>query len=132
MMLMVTNTIQIRKGHGEAVAERFKNPKGVHQMPGFVRMELLLSKENEEADELKVCTLWESDEAFQGWVNSDAFKQAHAHRGGGKPAEGGKPSEGAEPGAARPASANAGEPPIMLGSKLSKHEVLFVKEAGEA
>ncbi|ANE46930.1 antibiotic biosynthesis monooxygenase [Paenibacillus swuensis] len=123
-MLMVTNTIQIRKGHGEAVAERFKNSKGVHLMPGFKRMELLLSKENEEYEELKVCTLWESHDAFEGWVNSDSFKQAHGNRGGGKPSG----DAGAEAPKQPPASE---EGPVMLGAKLSKHEVLMTREAGE-
>ncbi|WP_127532458.1 antibiotic biosynthesis monooxygenase [Paenibacillus kobensis] len=123
-MIMVTNTISIRQGHGRSVAERFKNPKGVHKMPGFVRMELLLSEEGEQ-DELKVMTLWETKEAFDGWVNSDSFKQAHAGRG--KPtATEGAPAHGAAEGG-RPASSEEG--PVMLGAKLSIHEVLFEQQA---
>ncbi|MBD3922845.1 antibiotic biosynthesis monooxygenase [Paenibacillus sp. PR3] len=128
-MILVTNTISIKKGHGRSVAERFKNPKGVHQMPGFVRMELFLS-ESEEHDELKVSTLWESKEAFEGWKNSDAFKQAHSHAGRGKPS-----SEGTEKAAEAPSHPHAGqhaqseEGPIMLGAKLSMHELLFTQLA---
>lgn len=115
-MIVVTNTIQIKKGHAHAVAERFSNPKGVHTMPGFIRMELLLTENTEENDELKVVTTWENRESFEGWVNSDSFKQAHAHR---------KPSP--EQGGERPAQ-GSGEGPIMLGSKLSTYQVLFTKE----
>jgi heme oxygenase (staphylobilin-producing) len=128
-MILVTNTISIRKGHGRTVAERFKNPKGVHTMPGFIRMELLLSEGVEEHDELKVSTLWESKEAFEGWKNSDAFKQAHAGRG--------KPSQeavGAEKASEAPSHPHAAgqhpqseEGPIMLGAKLSMHELLFTQ-----
>ncbi|GMK40999.1 hypothetical protein PCCS19_40550 [Paenibacillus sp. CCS19] len=127
-MILVTNTIAIRKGHGRTVAERFKNPKGVHQMPGFVRMELLLSEGVEEQDELKVSTLWESKEAFEGWKNSDAFKQAHSHAGRGKPSQ-----EGAEKAAEAPTHPHASqhaqseEGPVMLGAKLSMHELLFTQ-----
>lgn len=117
-MIVVTNTIRIRKGHGETIAERFKNPKGVHLMPGFVRMELLFAQDLEEHDELKVCTTWESREAFDGWVNSDSFKQAHAGRG--KPA-------GAEGHAAAPSQ----EPPIMLGAQMSVHSLIFTQGPGE-
>jgi len=124
---MVTNTISIRSGHGRAVAERFKNPKGVHKMPGFVRMELLLS-ESEEQDELKVMTLWETKEAFDGWVSSDSFKQAHAGRGKPAAAEGAPAHASAE--GERPAS--SGEGPVMLGAKLSIHELLFAQQAEEA
>lgn len=128
-MILVTNTISIRKGHGRTVAERFKNPKGVHQMPGFVRMELLLSEGIEEHDELKVSTLWESKEAFEGWKNSDAFKQAHAGRG--KPSQ--EAANGAEKAGEAPSHPHANqhaqpeEGPIMLGAKLSMHELLFTQ-----
>lgn len=112
-MIVVTNTIQVKKGHGWEVAKRFENSRGVDQMPGFIRMEVLFA-EQEEQDELKVCTHWENRESFDGWVNSDSFKAAHAHRGGAKPAEGG------------PGHQLEGER-IMLGSKLSTHEVLVSK-----
>ncbi|MCC3371705.1 antibiotic biosynthesis monooxygenase [Cohnella sp. REN36] len=143
-MIVATNTIKIQSGHADAVAERFKNPKGVHQAPGFVRMELLKSEE-EGYDELKVCTTWESREAFDAWVNSDAFKQAHARpsaaSGGqhsaGSSATGGHYATGGEHAAssASPGGHGAhsggtapqgGQPAsVMLGSKLSVHEVLF-------
>lgn len=118
-MIVAINTIKVKSGHVAEVAERFKNPKGVQHAPGFIRMELL-TESLEEHDELKVCTTWEDRAAFDGWVNSDAFKQAHAHA---RP----KPESGAEPSGhpgghgeqARPGSG------IMLGAKLSVHEVVF-------
>jgi heme oxygenase (staphylobilin-producing) len=96
-MIVATNTIRIKSGYADQVAERFKNPQGVKHAPGFVKMELLKTALDDH-DELKVCTTWESREAFEGWVNSDAFKQAHAHaRPGGGGAAAGSPggSEGA-------------------------------------
>ncbi|MNG28855.1 Heme oxygenase (staphylobilin-producing) 2 [compost metagenome] len=87
-------------------------------------MELLLS-ESEEQDELKVMTLWETKEAFDGWVNSDSFKQAHAGRGKPASAEGAPAHAAGEGG--RPASSE--ERPVMLGAKLSIHEVLFEQRA---
>jgi heme oxygenase (staphylobilin-producing) len=127
-MILVTNTISIRKGHGRAVAERFKNPKGVHQMPGFVRMELFLSEGAEEHDELKVSTQWESKEAFENWKNSDAFKQAHAHAGRGKPSQAGAEKAGEAPSHPQEGQhAQLEEGPIMLGAKLSMHELLFTQ-----
>lgn len=89
--------------------------------PGFIRMELL-TEAGEEHDELKVCTTWESREAFEGWVNSDAFKQAHAHSRPKPPegaAAGEHPGHGEQPAAKPPGSG------IMLGAKLSVHEVAF-------
>ncbi|XEC94724.1 antibiotic biosynthesis monooxygenase [Paenibacillus tarimensis] len=122
-MIVATNTIRIKSGHVAAVAERFKNPKGVQHAPGFIRMELLQS-EGEEFDELRVCTTWENREAFDAWVNSDAFKQAHAHArssgGEGKPSgDGGPQNHGGQAG---PQQSGTG---IMLGAKLTVHEVVF-------
>jgi heme oxygenase (staphylobilin-producing) len=117
-VIVATNTIKIKAGHIDAVAERFKNPKGVQHTPGFLKMELL-KHVGEEYDELKVCTTWESKEAFDAWVSSDAFKQAHARPGSG---EGSSKPEG------QAGTAGAGGHPgsaIMLGAKLSIHEVIF-------
>jgi len=120
IMIVAINTIRIQSGHVGEVAERFKNPKGVQNAPGFVRMELL-TEALEEYDELKVCTTWENREAFDGWVNSDAFRQAHAHS---RPKPEGGPAEGqavhGQPGGQhKPGSG------IMLGAKLSVHEVAY-------
>ncbi|ASS68173.1 MULTISPECIES: antibiotic biosynthesis monooxygenase [unclassified Paenibacillus] len=159
-MIVVTNTIQIKSGFGEQVAERFKNPKGVHTMPGFAGMELLLDRK-EESDELKVVTHWTDKASFDNWVNSDSFKQAHARRapegaenaapaGGAQPmggtaadgnpapehaaaaasghpgGAGGHPGSGAQEAGHGAATASAPNPrDLMLGSKLSIHEVLF-------
>ncbi|MBD2844808.1 antibiotic biosynthesis monooxygenase [Paenibacillus sp. IB182496] len=148
-MIVATNTIRIKSGHVEEVAERFKSPKAVQHAPGFIRMELLAGK-GEEHDELKVCTTWESREAFDGWVKSDAFRQAHGRPPAGGAAGGEAPS-GHSHGGTAASSAAAAEPShqdaaasphrqgpshgegarrapgagIMLGAKLSVHEVLF-------
>ncbi|MBO9130435.1 antibiotic biosynthesis monooxygenase [Bacillus sp. 165] len=98
-MFVVTNTIRIKLGYAEQVLEGFKNPKGVQHSPGFVRLELWQTKGLEEHDEIKVCTTWENGEAFRQWTESDAFKQAHAGRGG-----------------------NSRE--YMLGAKLDKYEIV--------
>jgi len=111
-MIVVTNTISIKKNHGEEVAKRFQQSKGVHLQPGFIRMELLLTQGLEEHDELKVCTTWADKASFEGWVNSDNFRQAHAKRA---TAEGGHAAQ---------------QESVMLGSKLTTHTVLFTREAG--
>jgi len=111
-MIVVTNTITIKKNHGEEVAQRFQQSKGVHLQPGFIRLELLLTQGLEEHDELKVCTTWADKASFEGWVNSDNFRQAHAKRAAAQ-SEGGQPAQ---------------QESVMLGSKLTTHTVLFTRE----
>ncbi|MBN3522593.1 antibiotic biosynthesis monooxygenase [Paenibacillus apiarius] len=83
-MLVVTNTIRIKAGFGKQVAERFANAKGVQQMPGFVRMEAWLGEGKEGEEELKVCTLWENEEAFHNWTSSETFRASHRGAGDSK------------------------------------------------
>jgi heme oxygenase (staphylobilin-producing) len=112
-MIVVTNTIKVKKGHGETVAKRFQSSKGIDLSPGFVRMEVLFTEGLEEYDELKVSTTWEDKASFEDWVNSDSFRQAHAQRGGQQTGGDGEQSES-----------------VMLGSQLSTHRVLVARQAG--
>jgi heme oxygenase (staphylobilin-producing) len=76
-MLVITNTIKVEKGKGEQMIERFKQPREVQKMPGFIRLELLQRRNTEDFDEFTVSTAWESQEAHDEWVKSDAFKRSH-------------------------------------------------------
>lgn len=80
-MIAVMNRLPVREGAVEQVVERFANSRGnVQGFPGFVSMEVLRS---EEADEVLVITRWQDKDAFNSWVNSEAFQKAHG-RGGGR------------------------------------------------
>ncbi|MEI5907422.1 antibiotic biosynthesis monooxygenase [Bacillus spongiae] len=109
-MLMVTNNIKIKKGHAHEVAERFKQRKGIQESPGFIRMQLLISTESEEHDLLKVGTVWENEEAFTQWTQSDSFKKAHGH---------GKRGE------QKPQEEKSTQEKIMLGAYLTKEELVY-------
>ncbi|WP_195575237.1 antibiotic biosynthesis monooxygenase [Paenibacillus sp. 1001270B_150601_E10] len=102
-MLVVTNTIRIKEGYGAQVAERFAQAKGVQTMPGFVRMEAWLGQGAEGEEELKVCTVWENEEAFKNWTSSEAFKESHRGAGGSKE--------------------------VMLGASLNKYQLVVSHQA---
>lgn len=103
-MLVVTNTIKVKEGHGAALAERFGGSNGVQEMPGFVRMEVWHSAAKDGAEELKISTVWENEEAFSGWTASQAFRESH--RG-------------------------AGRNEAILGASLDKYELLLSRRPGE-
>lgn len=81
-MLVVTNTIRIKEGHGDTIASRFGADNGVQTMPGFIRLEVWQSAPKDGVEELKICTVWESEEALNGWTSSPAFRESH--RGAGR------------------------------------------------
>ncbi len=103
MMIMAVNTIKIKKGRADEVLARFAQPKAVHTYEGFVWMEVLKSLNEEEYDEIKVCTTWESEDAFQNWANSRATRKMHDES---------------------PTAKKQQEDSPMLGAKLTKFEVV--------
>ncbi|QWU15958.1 heme oxygenase (staphylobilin-producing) [Paenibacillus sophorae] len=103
-MLVVTNTIKVKEGAGTALAQRFAGAGGVQDMPGFVRMEVWHGSAKEGVEELKICTVWENEEAFKGWTSSEAFRQSHRGAGGNE---------------------------SILGASLDKYDLLFSRTPGQ-
>lgn len=81
-MVIVTNTSKITKGNAHKLVERFDKVGKVENMEGFIGLEVMLTENTPDYDEVTVSTRWEAKENFQAWTRSDAFKEAHAHRGG--------------------------------------------------
>lgn len=80
-MIAIFNHLPVKEGAADQIVERFARSRGnVQDFSGFVSMEVLRS---EAEDEVLVITRWESREAFDEWVASDAFKEAHGRSGGG-------------------------------------------------
>ena len=86
-MIIVTNRIKMKLGFAEKMAPMFTRPGALQKMNGFVKVEVLITKNLSEYDELNVNMYWNTMEAFTEWKNSDAFKEAHTG-----PANGGQDS----------------------------------------
>jgi len=69
--------IHLKLGFAEKMAPMFTRPGAVQKMDGFVKVEVLITKDLSEYDELNVNMYWNSIEDFTEWKNSDAFKEAH-------------------------------------------------------
>jgi heme-degrading monooxygenase HmoA len=77
MSIVRINAIEVPEGRGEALEERFRTRAGeVERMPGFEGFSLL--RPTDGSNQYFVVTRWESEEAFDAWVGSDAFRQGHA------------------------------------------------------
>lgn len=105
-MVIVTNRIKVKTGMGAKMAPRFTSGNRLEQFDGFKKVEVWLRTNKEEYDELNVNMYWDSMEAFEGWRNSDEFKQAHK-----------RPEPGEQ----------TGESP-MLGSEIVISDIVAVKE----
>ena len=63
------------------MAPALTSNKALTNYEGFHKVEVLVSTQNEEYDEMQVVMYWDSQEAFAVWRNSDDFK--NSHKGGG-------------------------------------------------
>ncbi|PQP86441.1 heme oxygenase [Paenibacillus sp. AR247] len=107
-MIVVTNRIKVKKGMGAVMAPSFTAPGPLDTFEGFVKVEVLLTQNLTDYDELNVNMYWENMDSFTAWRNSDTFKSAHK-----------RPEPGSE--------ASNKESPI-LGSEITTYEVASVKK----
>ena len=84
-MITVTNRINVKKGMGEKMAPMFAKPGPLQQFEGFHKVEVQVSTQFEEHDELNVVMYWDNEASFDVWRSSDAFKAAHKRPTNGEP-----------------------------------------------
>src|SRR5688572_16099914 len=113
MSVVKINVLQVPEGRGEVLEQRFASRAGeVEKVDGFESFELL--RPTEGFDRYLVVTRWRDEEAFQGWVNSQAFQSGHARSQADADAAaseaGGHPG-GGHPGGGHPGGAQGGEAP---------------------
>jgi len=111
-MIVVTNRIKVKKGMGAAMAPVFTKPGPLDTMAGFIKVEVLLTQNLTDYDELNVNMYWDNMDSFAAWRNSDAFKESHK-----------RPEPGSE---------EAKKESPMLGSEIITYEVASTKEAHKA
>ncbi len=77
-MFCVMNRVPVATEWRDAFEERFRQRAGqVELQAGFVRMAVL--RPASEDTPYIVETLWEDRGAFEAWIGSEDFKQAHAN-----------------------------------------------------
>ena len=77
MSVVKINAIAVPEGMGAELEQRFAaRARSVEQSEGFEEFQLLRPVEGE--TRYFVYTRWESEDAFQNWVNSEAFQHGHA------------------------------------------------------
>ena len=81
-MFIAMNRFCIALGKEESFVAYWRNRKSyLHTVPGFVSFNLLRGDTTEERTLFASHTVWESEQAFADWAQSDAFRQAHVVAG---------------------------------------------------
>jgi len=85
-MFVAMNRFKVRKG-SEPDFEQVWMTRESHldKVPGFVAFHLLKGPEREDHVLYASHTVWRSQDDFEAWTRSDAFRKAHAGAGGNKP-----------------------------------------------
>lgn len=79
-MIVVMNVVSAAEGRAAEFEEAFRTREShLASVPGFLGFELL---RREAENEYLVTSRWESRDAFDAWLKSDAFRKAHADDGG--------------------------------------------------
>lgn len=76
-MFVIENTIKVKKGYLNKLQERFHHLGKIEKVPGFIDLNLLQKRGNDEFDVLVVWSKWESQKAHNEWAASDMFRKAH-------------------------------------------------------
>ncbi|MCG7897259.1 MAG: antibiotic biosynthesis monooxygenase [Candidatus Thiodiazotropha weberae] len=77
-MFIVANRVPVTEAFEEMFEARFQARSGqIEKQPGFVRMQVL--KPSDPDTPYIVLTSWQDKAAFENWVGSDDFRQAHAN-----------------------------------------------------
>ena len=81
-MFIAMNRFRIALGKEDDFVAHWRNRNSyLSEVPGFVSFNLLRGDTNEERTLFASHTVWESEQAFADWTQSDAFRKAHMQAG---------------------------------------------------
>lgn len=81
-MYIAMNRFKIKPGLENEFIEIWRaRDSYLTEVPGFVSFNLLQGETNDEYTLMSSHAVWESKQAFEGWLKSEAFKKAHANAG---------------------------------------------------
>lgn len=91
-MFIAMNRFKVRPGEEAAFEARWLGRDSqLDTVPGFVEFHLLKGPARDEYVLYASHTIWASQDAFEAWTRSEAFRIAHANAGTNKPLTVGHP-----------------------------------------
>ena len=84
-MYLTMNRFKVHPDQADAFeALWLKRDSHLKSVPGFISFHLMRGPERDDHVLYASHTAWESEEAFQGWTKSEAFRAAHKGAGGSR------------------------------------------------
>ena len=81
-MYLAMNRFRIALGKEQAFIDIWKERESyLHEVPGFKEFHLLQGATTDESTLFASHTVWESEQHFIQWTQSEAFRKAHANAG---------------------------------------------------
>jgi len=81
-MFFAMNRFKIKKGMEDDFINIWKQRDShLEGVPGFKTFNLLQGQSFDDYTLFSSHSVWDSEQAFEGWTQSDAFRKAHAHAG---------------------------------------------------
>ena len=81
-MFIAMNRFKIKKGMEQYFIKIWKQRDSyLDEVPGFKEFHLLQGPSHDDYTLFVSHSVWESEQAFEDWTHSEAFKKAHAHAG---------------------------------------------------
>lgn len=81
-MFIAMNRFKIKKGMEQDFIEIWKQRDSyLEGVPGFKEFHLLQGPSNDDYTLFASHSVWESEQAFEAWTQSEAFRKAHANAG---------------------------------------------------
>ena len=76
-MYVVSRNMKVAKDISDAVIEDLSLPSRANKAEGFIRREILVNKEADDFDIIKVLIYWKDKESQQKWHASKEHSQSH-------------------------------------------------------
>ena len=81
-MFIAMNRFKIKKGMEQDFIKIWKQRDSyLDEVPGFKEFHLLQGPSHDDYTLFVSHSVWESEQTFEDWTHSEAFKKAHAHAG---------------------------------------------------
>lgn len=79
-MIVVTRNMKVTKDLTDEVLDDISHPSAVTKAEGFIRRDVLVNRDSDDFDIIKVFIYWENKESLTKWHGSKEHQQGHIER----------------------------------------------------